>query len=114
MLSQAAAQSIGARQIATPTMTTAMPRDAIVFGVRSRLVSEGGASLTSGSPRTSVVVTAPTLPRGPRRFGPVDRCATGPRSGRTRRASHPRQERPSRRYGAAPGNRVLAFREDTG
>src|SRR5580692_10231563 len=114
MLSQAAPQSIGARHSATPTMTTAMARDAIVLGVRRRLVSEGGASLTPGSPRTSVVVTAGTLARGPRRFSRVDRCATGPRSGRTRRASHSRQERPWCRHGAPSGDRPFTLREHAG
>src|SRR5580704_6781905 len=111
MLSQAEAQSMGARQSATATMTTAMPMDAMVRGVRRRLVSEGGASLISGSPRTSVVVTAPTVPRGPNRFCADDRRATGPRSGRTRRASHPRQQRSHRRDGATSGDGSLALRE---
>src|ERR1700693_2819767 len=111
MLSQADAQSMGARHRATPTMTTAMPMDAMVRGVRRRLVSEGGASLISGSPRTSVVVTAPTVARGPNGFCGDDRRATGPRSGRPRRASHPRQQRPHRRDGATSGDGSLALRE---
>src|ERR1039457_1936209 len=114
MLSHAAPQLMGARHTATPTMTTAMPMDAIVLGVRSRLVSEGDTSLTSGSPRTSVVVTAGTVPRGLRASCPLDRCATGPRSGRTRRASHPRQLRASGRHGPASGDGALALGKHAG
>src|SRR5579862_7945454 len=114
MLSQADAQSIGARHSATPTMTAAMAMDAIVLGVRRRLVSEGGASLISGSPRTSVVVTAPTVPRGSGRLRGDDRRATGPRSGRTRRTSHSRQQRPPRRDGPASCDGPLALCEHPG
>src|SRR5580704_6260439 len=111
MLSQAAPQSICARHSPTPTMTTAMPRDAIVFGVRRRLVSDGGASVTSLSPRASVVVTWPTVARGSEAFSAVDRCATGPRSDRIRRASHPRQQRSPGRDGAASGDGPLPLGE---
>src|SRR5579864_3316072 len=112
MLSQAAPQSICARHNATPTITTAMPSDAIVLRVRRRLVSEGGASLTSGSSRTSVVVTTGTVARGSRRFGLVDRRATGLTSGRTGGASQPRQHRAPSRHGAAPRDGPLALREN--
>src|SRR5450631_726879 len=111
MLSHAAPQLICARHSPTPTMTTAMPRDAIVLGVRRRLVSDGGASLTSVSPRTSVVVTGPTVSRGPNGSSTVARCATGPRSDRIRRASHPRQQWSPGRNGAAPRDGALALRE---
>src|ERR1700676_3434135 len=112
MLSQAAPQSICARHSATPTMTTAIPSDAIVLRVRRRLVREGGSPLTSGSPRTGAVVTAGTLARGPRRFRVVDRRATGPTSGRTRGASQPRQQRSPSRHGTAPRDGPLALRKN--
>src|SRR4029077_7060988 len=95
------------------TMTTAMPRDAIVLGVRRRLVSDGGASVTSVSPRTSVVVTARTVPCGPKASWAVDSCATGPRSDRIPRASHPRQQRSHGRDAATPGDGPFALGEDS-
>src|ERR1700681_3667645 len=112
MLYQAAPQSICARQIAMATIATAMPSDARVRMVRRRLVSEGGASPASGSPRTSVGVTAGTVPRDPRSLFAIDSGATGPRSRRSRRAAHPRQQWTPRWRTATPGEIAFTLRED--
>ena len=87
----------------------------MVLRVRRRLVSEGGASLTSGSPRTSVVVTARD---GSTRSETRSGLSTDARQVRDQAEPGGRRIRDSSgrrsRHGAAPGDGPLALREHAG